>query len=109
MIENILKKYYELTVVSVEKSSVGAGSDTYFVECENGKYVVKFPSESDINNPESEPKLCEYLLENDISVCKFIKNKDGEFFTRDENGRFFHVQNFINGKLYDWNTAIITT
>ena len=29
----LLKKNYNLEVVSVEKSSVGAGSDTYFVTC----------------------------------------------------------------------------
>ena len=101
----LLKMHYNLDVVSVKKSSVGAGSDTYFVNCDNGKYVVKFPSVSEINNPEAEPELCEFLLQNGINVCRFIKNNDGECITADENGRIFHVQEFIDGVLYDWNTA----
>ena len=101
----LLKKHYSLDVLSVEKSSVGAGSDTYFVTCSNGKYVVKFPSVSEINNPEAEPKLCGYLLENGISVCRFLKNSNGDYITTDDNGHIFHVQQFIEGKVYDWNTA----
>lgn len=101
----LLKKHYNLDVISIVKSSVGAGSDTYFANCTNGKYVVKFPAVSEINNQEAEPKLCEYLLENGISVCRFIKNNDGEHITADENGKLFHVQKFIDGTMYDWNTA----
>lgn len=101
----LLKMHYNLDVVSVEKSSVGAGSDTYFVNCDNDKYVVKFPSVSEINNPEAEPELCEFLLQNGINVCRFIKNNDGGYITADEDGRIFHVQEFIDGVLYDWNTA----
>lgn len=103
--KTLLSKCYSLTVLSAEKSSVGAGSDTYFVNCTNGKYVVKFPSVSEINNPEAEPKLCDFLFENGISVCRFIKNNDDAYITADENGRLFHVQEFIDGTLYDWNAA----
>mgnify|MGYP003303408041 CR=1 FL=1 len=103
--KTLLKKHYNLEVVSIEKSSVGAGSDTYFVTCNNGKYVVKFPSVSEINNPEAEPELCEYLLEKGISACRFIKNNDGKYISIDENKRLFHVQKFIDGTMYDWNTA----
>lgn len=49
--KSLLKKRYNLDVTSIEKSTVGAGSDTYFAACANGKYVVKFPSVSEINNP----------------------------------------------------------
>ncbi len=103
--KTLLKKHYDLTVLATEKTSVGAGSDTYFATCTNGKYVVKFPSVSEINNPEAEPKLCDFLLENGINVCRFIKNNDGAYITADENGRIFHVQEFIDGTLYEWNTA----
>ena len=69
--EILLKKHYNLDVISIGKSSVGAGSDTYFVNCTSGKYVVKFPSVSEINTPEAEPELCEYLLEKSINACRF--------------------------------------
>ena len=32
-----LKKHYNLDVISIVKSSVGAGSGTYFVDCTSGK------------------------------------------------------------------------
>lgn len=102
---DILKRLYGLNVVTAERSSVGAGSDTYFVTCDNGKYVVKFPSVSEINNIEAEPRICEFLLDNNVSVCRFLKNTDGSYISADESGRQFHVQEFIEGTMYDWNTA----
>jgi len=103
--KTLLKKNYNLEVTKTEKSAVGAGSDTYFVTCDSGKYVVKFPSVSEINNPEAESKFCEFLLEKGISVCKFIKNNCGEYITTDDSGRMFHVQEFVDGTMYDWNSA----
>lgn len=103
--KEILLKQYGLHVSNIQKSTVGAGSDTYFVTCTDGKYVVKYPASSQINHPEVEPELCEYLLEKGIPVCQFLRNKDGRFLTADEIGRQFHVQQFIEGKVYDLNTA----
>ena len=101
----LLKSFYGLEVLNIQKSTVGAGSDTYFVTCTDGKYVVKYPASSEINHPEFEPELCEYLLQKGIPVCRFLRNKYGTFLTNDETGRQFHVQRFIEGKVYDLNTA----
>ena len=89
----ILNEHYDLTLLSAEKASVGAGSDTYFINCTNGKYVVKFPSVSEMNNPSAEPELCNYLLEKGISVSEISLDekpkvkcvtKAGEFKRLDE-------------------------
>ena len=101
----LLKENYGLDLRSVEKSTVGAGSDTYFVICNEGKFVVKYPASSEINHPEAEPELCEYLLERGIPACQFLRNKDGNFLTRDDAGRVFHVQRFFEGEVYDLNAA----
>ncbi len=100
-----LKHLYGLETTKIEKSGVGAGSDTFFVTCTDGKYVVKYPASSEINHPEAEPELCEYLLAHGIPVCQFLRNKEGHFLTTDESGRLFHVQRFIEGKMYDLNIA----
>lgn len=105
MVDILLKRLYGLNVLRIEKSTVGAGSDTYFAECAEGKFVVKFPSVSEMNDPEAEPKLCEFLLEKGINVCEFIRNKDGNFLSEDESGRVFHVQKFIEGRVYELNSA----
>ena len=70
----LLHRLYGLTPLDTEKSAVGAGSDTYFVRCEEGKVVVKFPAGSEINHPEQEPALCEYLNQAGIPACRFLKN-----------------------------------
>ena len=103
--KQLLKEHYGLDLLHCVKSAVGAGSDTYFVSCVDGKYVVKYPATSEINHPEAEPELCEYLLQKGIPVCQFLRNKAGGFLTADEKGRQFHVQRFIEGKMYDLNTA----
>ena len=83
----LLHRLYGLTPLDTEKSAVGAGSDTYFVRCKEGKVVVKFPAGSDINHPEQEPALCEYLNRAGIPVCRFLKNLEGSYVSRDGDGR----------------------
>lgn len=101
----LLKKQFGLEVLNTEKSGVGVGSDTWFVTCSEGKYVVKFHATNAMNHPEQEPELCEYLMRHGIPVSKFLKNKDGCYLSVDENGRLFHVQQFIEGTAYGLNTA----
>ena len=104
-ITQMLAEQYGFDVSFARKSAVGAGSDTWFVTCKDESYVVKYPSESDINNPALEPELCEYLLAKGIPVCQFIKNVHGEYVSVDEKNRVFHVQRFIEGKMYNWHEA----
>lgn len=106
MTESLLKENYDLKPpFKIQKSEVGAGSDTYFISCEQGKYVLKFPCTSEINHAENEPALCEYLLAKGVPACRFIKNKSGEYIGKDESGRIFHLQQFIEGKVFDLNCA----
>ncbi len=104
-ISKLFFMYYGLEVTKVEKASAGVGSDTWFVTCEKGKYVMKYPSESEMNHPEQEPILCEYLNECGVSACQFIKNLLGNYLTEDEQGKMFHVQRFVQGKVYEWHSA----
>ncbi len=103
--EELLKIHYGLSVLSEKRAGDGAGSDTYFVHCEQGSFVVKFPFECEINSPEAEPRLCEFLLNSGVSACRFIKNQRGSYISHDDSGRLFTVQELIDGKVYDWNTA----
>lgn len=100
-----LKNQYNLEPIRIEKSSVGAGSDTFFVTCAEGKYVVKYPASSQINHPEAEPELCAYLNGMGIPCCRFLRNLSGEYLTVDSSGRLFHVQHFIEGRMYGLNEA----
>ena len=81
----------------MQKSKVGAGSDTWFLDCDEGKFVLKFPSKSKINHPELEPELCTFLRENDIPACDFLKNTSGSFVSEADDGNLFSLQRLLPG------------
>lgn len=98
-------KLYRLEIKDVEISDLGAGSLTYFITCISGKYVVKYPSENGMSHMEEEPVLCDFLLKHGIPACKFVPNLYGQMISMDENGRRFHVQEFIQGQTFAYNQA----
>lgn len=101
-IEDILDKYYGMTLIKSSKFEVGAGSDTYYTQTNKGEYILKSPSTSEINNPENECELCSFLIENGIQASEFIKNLDDQYITVVDN-RIFHLQKFFHGTTYDLN------
>lgn len=101
----LLEQNYGLRLVSMQKSAVGAGSDTWFVRCEEGDFVLKYPAASEINHPEREPELCEFLNNHGVSVCSFLHNRCGLYLSEDMQGRCFTMQKRIRGVTPDWNTA----
>lgn len=78
--ESLLCKQYGLHLISKEKAKVGAGSDTWFLNCQEGKFVLKFPATNEINHPELEPELCVFLRGNGVPACDFLKNMENLIF-----------------------------
>ncbi len=100
-----LYKLYDIEIETMKPCENGAGGLTYFVTSDSKKYVVKYPSDNEMNHPETEIRVCEVLLQNGIPACKFIRNKQGKMLSSDENGRRFTVQHFYEGCTYDYNEA----
>lgn len=100
-------KLYGIEIESMVPSKSGAGSLTYFVNVSDLKFVVKYPSENEMNHSEVEIKVCKELLEKGIPACKFVKNNQGNYLSIDENGRRFTVQEFYEGETYAYNEAPI--
>lgn len=98
-------KLYGIEIETMETSENGAGGLTYFVAACGKKYVVKYPSENEMNHPETEIKVCEALLNKGIPACRFIPNKNGRMLSTDENGRRFTIQLFYEGVTYGYNEA----
>ncbi|MGN0536606.1 MAG: DUF2087 domain-containing protein [Acutalibacteraceae bacterium] len=98
-------KLYDIEIETMETSENGAGGLTYFITAGGQKYVVKYPSDNEMNHPEMEIKVCEMLLKKGIPVCRFISNKHGKMLSTDENGRRFTVQHFYEGITYAYNEA----
>ena len=89
----------------METSENGAGGLTYFVQANGRKYVVKYPSDNEMNNPDTETRVCEKLLDKGIPACRFIPNKHGKMISADENGRRLTVQHFYEGITYGYHEA----
>ncbi|MGN0632745.1 MAG: phosphotransferase [Oscillospiraceae bacterium] len=98
-------KLYDIDIDSAQPLGNGAGGLTYLVTSGYRKYVVKYPSDNEMNHPETEIRVCERLLQKGIPACKFIPNKHGKKLSSDENGRRFTVQAFYSGVTYDYNES----
>ncbi|MGN0165522.1 MAG: phosphotransferase [Lachnospiraceae bacterium] len=98
-------KLYDLDIDTIEISGNGAGGLTYIVYSEDKKFVVKYPSDNEMNNLDVEIRVCEELLCKGIPACRFIPNKQGKMVSADENGRRFTVQYFYEGITYEYNEA----
>ncbi len=104
-IQTLLLTQYGLHLNTVKKSAVGAGSDTWFLGCAEGEFVLKFPAASEINHPELEPELCAFLRKNGIPSCDFVKNHAGSCVSVDRSGRVFTLQRHLLGQTLEWNSA----
>ena len=100
-----LYKLYDIEIETMESIENGAGGLAYFVTAGGEKYVVKYPSDNEMNHLDIEIKVCEVLLGKGIPACKFILNKQGKMLSTDENGRRFTVQYFYEGTTYPYNEA----
>ncbi len=98
-------KQYGIDVTEISESKFSAGSITYFTKTDTGKYVVKYFTENSMNHPENEFKLCSFLRQKGFPVSKIVKNRMGDDISVDENGRRYHVQEFIEGITYDYHEA----
>lgn len=105
MFKTVLREQYGLRLEQEERASLGAGSHVWFLRCEEGEYVLKFPSGSEINHPQAEPKLCSFLRQHGIPACDFLKNKTGGYISHTADGRLFTVQRRFSGVTPEWNSA----
>ena len=100
-----LNEQYGLHLCGQQKSAIGAGSDTWFLHCTEGEYILKMPSATAINHPEREPELCAFLRAQGIPACDFLKNASGSYLSMGEDGRMLTVQRRLPGITPDWHTA----
>jgi Ser/Thr protein kinase RdoA (MazF antagonist) len=103
-IKGIIGLHYGIEVFESKKLTVGAGSNTYDLLTDSGRYILKNANVNEANNPQNEPPLCAFLLSKGIPVSEFVKCTNGDFlFAYD--GHRYHMQRFVEGICYEWNTA----
>lgn len=101
----MFQEQYGLEIETIERTKMGAGAVVYIATCKDGRYIIKYASENSMNHPELEAPICTYLQKYGIPTCPFIRNRQGEYLSADENGRLYSVQLFHNGKTYGYHEA----
>ena len=104
-IKLLLLKEYGIDAMEIRQMTTGVGGDTFLVDSEEEKFIYKIADANEMNHPETEPELCDYLYNRGIEVSKFIKNKSGKFVTPYGDDRVSHVQKFIPGNVFSMNEA----
>lgn len=103
--KEILKNEYGLDVQELKRMTTGVGGDTYQVQTAQGKFIYKIADSNEMNRPEAEPEICEYLLAHGIEVSCFLRNRYGQFVTSYDENRVSHLQSYVEGKVFFTNEA----
>ncbi len=101
----ILSGEYGLDVSKIQRLTTGVGGDTFLIQTSKCKFIYKIADANEMNHPEAEPEICNFLYEKGIEVSVFLKNKWGHFVTPYDDKRVSHVQKYIDGKVFSMNEA----
>ena len=104
-ISSLLLQEYNLDVENVHQMTTGVGGDTFLVEALQGKFIYKIADANEMNHPETEPEICNYLFEKGIEVSAFLKNTSGNFMIRYSDNRVSHLQKYVAGSVFAMNEA----
>ncbi len=102
-ISEILSSEYGLDVHEIQRMTVGVGGDIFLVQASQGKYIYKIADANEMNHPEEEPQICDFLYQKGMDVSAFLKNRSGYFVTTYDDNRVSHVQTYIEGKVFGMN------
>ena len=101
--EELIDLHYGIKVKSISPVVTGVGGQTYRLELENEKYILKGVPVND-KHVGNEPDLATFLRERGFPVAEYIRNKAGEYFWR-EAETIYHMQRYVEGKILPFNEA----
>lgn len=104
-IKQTLLQEYGLEVCEARKMTTGVGGDTFLINAHQGKFIYKIVDANEMNHPEEEPEICDFLFQRGLEVSNFLKNKSGGFVTPFDGKRVSHVQKYVEGKVFVMNEA----
>jgi Ser/Thr protein kinase RdoA (MazF antagonist) len=103
MLNELLTANYDIEINNLNLVDSYFGTEIYFAESDNGRYIVKLLPLS-VPGFEKEGHLTEFLYKNGIPVARLLKTKNGGHAVKTDNTQF-HVQEFIEGDVFKVNTA----
>ena len=104
-IRQILLQEYGFEVCDIHKMTTGVGGDTFLINAHQGRFIYKVVDANEMNHPEEEPEICNFLFHRGLEVSNFLKNKSGNFITLFDGKRVSHVQRYVEGKVFAMNEA----
>lgn len=104
-IRQTLVQEYGLEACDIHKMTTGVGGDTFLIVAHQGRFIYKIVDANEMNHPEEEPEICNFLFQRGLEVSNFLKNKSGDFVTPFDGKRVSHVQQYVEGKTFGMNEA----
>lgn len=98
-----IQEHYRLNVINISRVLAGAGGQTYLVETESGKYILKGIGLND-GYVRNEPFVAEFLKKRGIPTAEYIKDVEGKYIWQD-NDILYHLQMFVEGETIPFNEA----
>lgn len=103
MIKKQIQEHYQLNVIKISRILAGVGGQTYLVETESGKYILKGISFND-SYVRNEPFVAKFLKERGILTAEYIKDVEDQYTWQDHD-ILYHLQMFVEGKTIPFNEA----
>lgn len=104
-IRQVLLQEYGFDVFEIHKMTTGVGGDTFLIHTHQGKFIYKISDANEMNHPEEEPEICNFLFQRRIRVSEYLKNKSGNFVTPFDSERVSHIQKYVEGNVFAMNEA----
>ncbi len=101
----IVAEEYGIPVDAVSPMTMGVGGDTYLLRSPLGKFIYKESQGDEINHPQTEAPLCDFLLRKGIPVAEYRRNRQGGFPLDLGGGRTANLYRFVEGQVFRPNTA----
>lgn len=104
-IEHIILNNYDIEkIIGLSQLNNGIGSNSYYILCDKGEFIFKDIENNHMNYPENEDMVLNTLKEDGIPVPQIYKATNGQCVIC-LGDKKYHMQTFVNGKIYRYNTA----
>jgi len=100
VINAILENYNIAPVRNFEVLGGGSENTNYFVESDDGKFVLTICENKTLEHSRALATLLEHLMENGFHTSKVIRDKDGECIST-LNGKPIMLKGFLDGKVLE--------
>jgi Putative homoserine kinase type II (protein kinase fold) len=100
----VISNYKVGSISGIARLSSGYGSNSYYILSDKGEFIFKDIDINGMNHPEHEATILAELWENNVPVSEIYPANSGETVLK-ANNRVYHLQKYIDGKIYGRNTA----